>query len=969
MTRRQSTNTESVGILTRARHWLGARVAGAPVTSAAPTANGAKSAGRARRAVRDDFGSEDEDDLFARAGDGDDDAQARAARPHIQEIKGLLLIGGSVWLAIAMASYYRPIDDPGAEGRNWGGLVGFYFANLAFMATGVAGYLFSVLGVAWGLVLVARKEVKLPALRLLAGLCFVLAISFLIQLAVGVDSGASSRWPYGPAGWLALQSTPRLIEKFGYVGLWVLMPLLGVVSFMLATEMAFYPALVALGKWLDERREQRGETAGRAVARWSGRLVLGLWDFVRGAEIGSTAKRFELEEGAAADRTVLVPSKPSRGKRQHPIDEDNTIDEDEDVPSPEVAAALAAAALKRAPKPGGFDKDVAEEAYDAAHRGASEARAAAEAELDDDDDGDVRAAPISIGGLRDADDDENADDDAELDADADDDGPIALDPATAEKQKKFLERTSIRAETQPLAFEPVVPPLGDWKLPPVELLEPPEATSGLDKADIENQAKKLEQALASFRVEASVVGAQVGPTVILFELEVSSGTRMNKVTQLSQEIAAALRAQSVRIIAPIPGKATIGIEVPNLHRRKVRISELVSQKAYDKKAYALPLFLGVDAEGQPIVEDLAKMPHLLIAGTTGSGKSVCINTILASFLMTRSPHDVQMILVDPKMVELQIFSRIPHLMLPTVTDMRQATAVINWAVEKMEGRYELFQHAGVRNIKGYNALTEEELRTRMGDNWSEERTPRHVPYIVLVIDEFADLMMQSKKEAEQAITRLAQKSRAVGIHVILATQRPSTDVITGVIKGNLPTRIAFQVASKVDSRVILDAQGAEKLLGGGDMLYNPPASSRIKRVQGALVEDHELQNVVDFVCKDSAQSFNQELVQVATGTKPPGEGGEATGFEDALSDPMWDEAVRVILKSKRGSASLLQRALGVGYTRASRLLDMMGEAGIVSDHKGSKAREVLMTLEQWEDMHGPSPLGGPSSSSGAGDDD
>jgi S-DNA-T family DNA segregation ATPase FtsK/SpoIIIE len=363
------------------------------------------------------------------------------------------------------------------------------------------------------------------------------------------------------------------------------------------------------------------------------------------------------------------------------------------------------------------------------------------------------------------------------------------------------------------------------------------------------------------------------------------------------------------------------------------------------------------------------MPHLLIAGTTGSGKSVCINTILASFLMTRSPHDVQMILVDPKMVELQIFSRIPHLMLPTVTDMRQATAVINWAVEKMEGRYELFQHAGVRNIKGYNALTEEELRTRMGDNWSEERTPRHVPYIVLVIDEFADLMMQSKKEAEQAITRLAQKSRAVGIHVILATQRPSTDVITGVIKGNLPTRIAFQVASKVDSRVILDAQGAEKLLGGGDMLYNPPASSRIKRVQGALVEDHELQNVVDFVCKDSAQSFNQELVQVATGTKPPGEGGEATGFEDALSDPMWDEAVRVILKSKRGSASLLQRALGVGYTRASRLLDMMGEAGIVSDHKGSKAREVLMTLEQWEDMHGPSPLGGPSSSSGAGDDD
>jgi S-DNA-T family DNA segregation ATPase FtsK/SpoIIIE len=281
--------------------------------------------------------------------------------------------------------------------------------------------------------------------------------------------------------------------------------------------------------------------------------------------------------------------------------------------------------------------------------------------------------------------------------------------------------------------------------------------------------------------------------------------------------------------------------------------------------------------------------------------------------------------------------------------MRHATNVLNWAVEKMEGRYELFKNASVRNIKGYNALSETELRERMGDAWSDERTPRHVPYIVVVIDEFADLMMASKKEAELAITRLAQKSRAVGIHVILATQRPSTDVITGVIKGNLPTRIAFQVASKVDSRVILDSIGAEKLLGGGDMLYNPPATSRIKRVQGALVEDDELQRLIDFVCKESAPSFSQELVQAATGTALPDAG---SGLESALEDEMWGEAVRVILKSRRGSASLLQRALGVGYTRASRLLDMMSEAGICSEHKGSKAREVLMTLEEWEEAHG-----------------
>jgi S-DNA-T family DNA segregation ATPase FtsK/SpoIIIE len=688
-----------------------------------------------------------------------------------------------------------------------------------------------------------------------------------------------------------------LVEKFGHVGLWILLPPLAVIAFMLATEMAFYPALAAFGAWATQRREERGESTLRAIGGWLRVMLLGLWDFVRGAGIGDSARERD---------AVLEPKSARGGRRQHPIDPDDGEDDEQAVvvvpPAP--------------PQKKGAPLDVE----------------ADEGEIDDDSALDQPIVPLVV----------NDDEEEELDAELESTPSLALAKAKA---------AAIKTTTQTEIFEPPPPPPGEWLLPPIDLLEPPERNSSLDNAAIEEQARKLEAALASFRVEAHVVGAQVGPTVILFELEVSQGTRMNKVTQLSQEIAAALRAQSVRIIAPIPGKATIGIEVPNLQRRVVRIRELVSARAYDKKIAALPLFLGVDAEGQAIVDDLAKMPHLLIAGTTGSGKSVCINAILASFLLTRSPHDVQMILIDPKMVELQAFANIPHLMLPVVTDMRQATAVINWAVEKMEGRYELFNHANVRNIKSYNALSEEELQQRMGDNWNHERTPRHVPYIVVVIDEFADLMMQAKKEAEQAITRLAQKSRAVGIHVILATQRPSTDVITGVIKGNLPTRIAFQVASKVDSRVILDSQGAEKLLGGGDMLYNPPASSRIKRVQGALVEDHELQALIDFVCKDSAPNFNQELVQAATGTKQPG-AGENEGFESALQDPMWDDAVRVILKSKRGSASLLQRALGVGYTRASRLLDMMGEAGIVSDHKGSKAREVLMTLEQWDEMHG-----------------
>ena len=471
-----------------------------------------------------------------------------------------------------------------------------------------------------------------------------------------------------------------------------------------------------------------------------------------------------------------------------------------------------------------------------------------------------------------------------------------------------------------------------------------------DERTIEAQARRLENALRSFRVEASVVAAKVGPAVTLYELEVAQGTRLNKVTQLSQEIAAALRAKSVRIIAPIPGKSTIGIEVPNEKRRVVRLSELVTQKAYDKKFMALPLFLGMDAEGDAIVEDLSRMPHLLIAGTTGSGKSVCINGILVSLLLTRSPHDVQLILVDPKMVELQMFANVPHMMLPVVSDMRQATNVLLWATDKMEGRYELFQRAGVRNIKGYNALGEEGLKQRLGEEFDPERTPRHVPYIVMVIDEMADLMMASKKEAELSITRLAQKSRAVGIHVIVATQRPSTDVITGVLKGNLPCRIAFQVASKVDSRVILDSMGAEKLLGQGDMLYTPPQSSQIKRVQGALVEDHEIQGVVDFLTQHSRPAFSQELIQSATGQRSVRE--EASPEEQ---DDLYLEAARIILKSKRGSASLLQRALAIGYTRATRLLELMEAGGLVGPFKGSKAREVLVSLEDFERMQADAP--------------
>ncbi|MFT5079405.1 MAG: S-DNA-T family DNA segregation ATPase FtsK/SpoIIIE [Bacteroidia bacterium] len=809
-------------------------------------------------------------------------SKKKAAEPevgeHLQEIKGLLMLGFAAWLVVSMATFYKPIDDALAEGHNWGGQTGFYLADYVFILFGWAGYMIGFLMCAWGFVIVTQKELSVPVLRVFGGLCFLVSSAYLFQLAFGESYGVSSTTPYGPGGYFASSTVEFLVTKLGGPGMWMIMGLVSLVSFMLATEMAFFPALGSMRDWFAEQSEKRGKGFVAAVSEWTVGLFAGLWRFIRGTDIKDGAKK-------------PAKKKPAKKAAKKPVVEVDDEEEDEDE------------------------------------------------ELGEDEEWEYEEVE------EEEDEEEEDDEDEEWEYEEEEDEPEEV-VVTPKPRKKPVVKTS----TQPsLPLEPVTPPAGPWKLPPLSLLKKGVGVSNANEKELEEAATKLENALASFRVEAHVVGARVGPAITLFELEVAQGTRMNKVTQLSQEIAGALLAKSVRIIAPIPGRSTIGIEIPNKTRAIVTLRELVRQEAYDMKKYALPLFLGMDAEGEPIIGDLAKMPHLLIAGTTGSGKSVCINTILASMLLTRSPHEVQWVLIDPKMVELQMFTSVPHMMLPVVTDARQATNVLLWACEKMDGRYELFKDAGVKNIKGYNKLGEEKLREKLGENFSEERTPRAVPYIVIVIDELADLMMVSKKEAEMAITRLAQKSRAVGIHVIVATQRPSTDVITGVLKGNLPTRIAFQVASKVDSRVILDEGGAEKLLGGGDMLYAPPASSALIRVQGAWAEDDELQAIVDFVTKDSAQNFNQELVQSATGTPKAGKPGDQ---DPAERDELWDEAVRVIVKAKRGSASLLQRSLGVGYTRGTRLLEMMEESGIVGPHKGSKAREVFLTVEDWDEMQG-----------------
>jgi S-DNA-T family DNA segregation ATPase FtsK/SpoIIIE len=512
------------------------------------------------------------------------------------------------------------------------------------------------------------------------------------------------------------------------------------------------------------------------------------------------------------------------------------------------------------------------------------------------------------------------------------------EPAVAAPAARAPARAKPKAPKQRPRPRPRPP--GTYVFPTTDLLEPGTPSDGSRvQGEVEANGRLLEQTLLSFQVEARVVSHQRGPVITFYEIETASGVRLSRVTALQDDLAIALKAPSIRIVAPIPGKNTVGVEVPNLTRDPVRMRHLVETSSDDVERKAIPIYLGSDTAGHPIVEDLATMPHLLVAGATGSGKSVCINSVLLSILYTRTPSEVNLILVDPKQVELSFFEGLPHLMTPVVTDMKKATKILEWAVERMEERYGLLLHAGVRNIAGYNAVPvakKQALREQLG--LSEEEVPDHLSHVIIVVDELADLIITSGKEVEFAITRLAQKSRAVGIHMILATQRPSTNVITGLIKANMPTRISFRVSSKVDSRVVLDANGADKLLGNGDMLYMHPRSLHVRRAQGTLVTDADVRAVVDFLREKNPPPVYTDIL------KPKSEG---------LGDPMqeddlYDEAVRAVLETKLGSASMLQRRLGIGYTRASRLIDMMGDRGLVGPHVGSKAREVLLTLEEWQ---------------------
>jgi S-DNA-T family DNA segregation ATPase FtsK/SpoIIIE len=492
----------------------------------------------------------------------------------------------------------------------------------------------------------------------------------------------------------------------------------------------------------------------------------------------------------------------------------------------------------------------------------------------------------------------------------------------------------------------------EYELPPLTLLNDPEPFPvEHHEQKLREVAQLLEKAFLDYGVNVKVVGIHTGPVITQYEIALETGLRLNKVTNLADDLALNLRVPTVRIVAPLPGRNTVGIEVPNEIRQTVPLKELVAALAPTPKVskFKLPLFVGKDVEGRPLAFDLATMPHLLIAGSTGTGKSVCLNTIIVSLLLTRRPDECRMILIDPKKVELTDYAQIPHLMTPVVTKDEKAAAILAWAVEKMEERYEWLHRARVRKISDYNELPFEEIARRVNPDTEDElrAIPRQMPYIVIVIDEVGDLMMKMKKEIEGNIIMLAQKSRAAGIHLILATQKPTVDVVTGLIKSNMPARICFRVTNRSDSAVVLDEKGGERLLGMGDMLFLQ--NGTITRAQGAYLEDKEIQRVTDAIATDTP-NYDSELQNLKT--REQLEAGGDVGEKLRERDPLYEQAVEIVVREQRGSTSLLQRALGIGYGKASRFIDFMAEDGIVGAYNGSNARQVLLSPEEWNARKG-----------------
>ncbi len=535
----------------------------------------------------------------------------------------------------------------------------------------------------------------------------------------------------------------------------------------------------------------------------------------------------------------------------------------------------------------------------------------AEAEQDDD------AGEYEDEYEEEEDEDEDEDEEVEDGYEGDDEDEIEEEEENLDEEENELVRFDLETKNgKMIKPEKAV----EYQLPPEDILDSPVKKRSGPGEDVKKKATILEQTLSEFNIPVKVVNVEVGPVITRYELEPAPGVKIQKIVNLNDDIALNLRAANIRIVAPIPGKGAVGVEVPNANMEPVFLKDIIESDVFQDMGSPLTLGLGKDIAGIPIVADLREMPHLLIAGTTGSGKTVCVNALISSMLFKSSPDILRFIMVDPKMIELIQYNKLPHMLCPVITDAKKVSASLSWLIAEMERRYQRLAKAGVRNIRVYNERNEDEP----------------MPYIVLIIDELADIMAVAQSEVETSIARLAQLSRAVGIHLILATQRPSVDVITGVIKANFPARISFKVASKVDSRTVLDSMGAEKLLGKGDMLFLKPGAAKIQRMQSCYVRDKEIERLVDFWALQGEQEFDESIVKAQT-----------SKFSNGPKDELFDDAVDLVLATGHASVSILQRRMRLGYSRAARLIDMMEEEGIVGPYRGSKPREILVDREEW----------------------
>lgn len=530
-----------------------------------------------------------------------------------------------------------------------------------------------------------------------------------------------------------------------------------------------------------------------------------------------------------------------------------------------------------------------------------------------------------------SDDDDEEDEEEEEDSrELKDDKKVII---TSSENLKNYHNEEPREETAPVVIENSTN--GEYRLPSIDILNPPKKQGRTNTTEFLNTNRlALERVLADFQITGKVVEIHEGPAVTQFEVEIKAGTKVSRITSISKEIALALAAKDVRIEAPIPGKSTVGIEIPNKNIASVPIRDVLGSVPKSMADAKILVALGKDLMGRTCCADLSKMPHLLVAGSTGSGKSVCINSFIASILMRMKPDEIKLVLVDPKKVELSNYNGIPHLLCPVVSDPKKANIALQKIVAEMERRYDVFSEANVKNITGYNEMIEK-------NNKKNDTSVPKMPYILVIIDELADLMLVAAKEVEDSIMRITQMARAAGIHLIVATQRPSTDVITGVVKANIPSRISFAVASSIDSRTILDMGGAEKLLGKGDMLYKPMGDNTPVRIQGTFISDEETQRLIDYVCKEQVAKYDNSITEA-----PDNQMSGAGSPKEEYDDPLYNEIVDFAIQSGKISASLLQRRFRLGYNRAARIVDLLEERGIIGPQNGSKPREVLVKLEQ-----------------------